>query len=176
MRERNREREKVSERKRARVEEIIPWKIWNIHMLPSLEWYGVATMSRLLKIIGLFCKRALQKRLYSAKETYNFKEPTNHSHPIRESERNIYIYIYFNCSSELSETSVAQGKRVHNVENMEYISAASLRVVAHTHTHNTQRAVSWRHICTPNISPLSRSLSLSHSLSLVRGEKAKQLD
>jgi len=36
--------------------------------------YGVATISRLLKIVGLFCKRALQKRLYSAKETYNFRQ------------------------------------------------------------------------------------------------------
>jgi len=27
-------------------------------------------------------KKALYKRLYSAKETYNFQEPTNHSHPI----------------------------------------------------------------------------------------------
>jgi len=45
-------------------------------------WYGVAPISRLLKVIGLFCKRALQKRRYSAKETYNFKEPTNRSHPI----------------------------------------------------------------------------------------------
>ena len=44
--------------------------------------YGVATISRLLKIIGLFCKRALQKRRYSAKETYNFKEPTTRSHPM----------------------------------------------------------------------------------------------
>jgi len=31
---------------------------------------------------GLFCKRALSKRLYSAKETYHFEEPTNCSHPI----------------------------------------------------------------------------------------------
>ena len=31
-------------------------------------------------MIGLFCKRALQKRRYSAKETYNFKEPTNPIH------------------------------------------------------------------------------------------------
>ena len=31
--------------------------------------YGVATISRLLQMIGLFCKRALSKRLYSAKET-----------------------------------------------------------------------------------------------------------
>jgi len=36
----------------------------------------------LLKITGLCCKRALYKRLYSAKETYDFKEPTNRSHPI----------------------------------------------------------------------------------------------
>ena len=44
--------------------------------------YGVATISRLLKIVGLFCKRALQKRPIFSKETYNFKEPTNRSHPI----------------------------------------------------------------------------------------------
>ena len=45
-------------------------------------YYVVATIRRLLKTIGLFCKRALQKRLYSAKETCNFKERTNRSHPI----------------------------------------------------------------------------------------------
>jgi len=47
----------------------------------SVDGYGVARISRLLKIIGLFYKRALSKRLYSARETYNFKEPTNRSHP-----------------------------------------------------------------------------------------------
>ena len=47
--------------------------------------YGVATVSRLLKIVGLFCKRALQKRRYFAKETDDFdlKEPTNRRHPIK---------------------------------------------------------------------------------------------
>ena len=44
--------------------------------------YGVATIRRLRKIIGLFCIRALQKRRCSAKETYDFKEPTGRSHPI----------------------------------------------------------------------------------------------
>ena len=34
-------------------------------------------MSRLLKMTGLFCKRAPQKRLYSAKDTHNFKETIN---------------------------------------------------------------------------------------------------
>jgi len=39
-------------------------------------------ISRLLKITGLFCR--LSSLLYGsfAKETYNFKEPTNGSHPI----------------------------------------------------------------------------------------------
>jgi len=44
--------------------------------------YGVATISRLLQIICLFCKRALKKTWHSAKETYTLKEPTNCSHPI----------------------------------------------------------------------------------------------
>jgi len=44
-RERERERERVRERERARER--------------VRERYGVATISRLLKIIGLFCKRAL---------------------------------------------------------------------------------------------------------------------
>jgi len=52
------------------------------HSTVAQECYGVASIRRLLKIIGLFCKRALQKRRYSPKETYNFKEPTNRSHPI----------------------------------------------------------------------------------------------
>ena len=53
-------------------------------ILEDIALYGVATVSRLLQIIGLCCKRALLKRWYSAKETYDFKEPTNRSHPIAE--------------------------------------------------------------------------------------------
>jgi len=57
--------------------------IYNIHrkepyvgvLYHSKELNGEATIGRLFKIIGLFCKRALQKRRYSAKETYDFKEP-----------------------------------------------------------------------------------------------------
>ena len=44
--------------------------------------YGVATISRLLKFIGLFCKRARLKSRYYANETYIFKEPTNRSNPV----------------------------------------------------------------------------------------------
>ena len=40
-------------------------------------------ISRMLKNIGLFCKRDLQKRPVFCKETYIFKHPTNRSHLIR---------------------------------------------------------------------------------------------
>ena len=75
----------------------------------------VAMMSRLLKIIGLFCKRALYKRRYSAKETCNLKEPTNRSHPIlrrRGGVLNIFTYISMGClrwvGSLKSEVSFVQ--------------------------------------------------------------------
>ena len=62
--------------------------------------YGVATISRLLKIIGLFCKRDLLKRRHSAKEMYNFMEPTNRSHPILQILRQLlsqwYIAVHTN--------------------------------------------------------------------------------
>jgi len=51
--------------------------------------YGVATISRMLKNIGLFCKRDLQKRPIFCKETYIFKHPTNRSHPIH-----IFVHLY----------------------------------------------------------------------------------
>jgi len=40
----------------------------------------VATISRLLKVIGLFCRISSLLYVSFAKETYNFKEPTNRSH------------------------------------------------------------------------------------------------
>jgi len=42
----------------------------------------VATLSRLLEIIGLFCRISSLSQGSFAKETYNFKEPTNRRHPI----------------------------------------------------------------------------------------------
>jgi len=66
-----------------------------------IKTYEVATISRPFKIIGLFCKRALWKRLYSAKGIYNFKEPTNRSQPIFRCVirlihmcDNMYVYMY----------------------------------------------------------------------------------
>ena len=44
--------------------------------------YGVATISRPLKIIGFFCRISTFFQVSFAKETYNFKESNIRSHPI----------------------------------------------------------------------------------------------
>ena len=76
--------------------------------------YGVATISRLLQMIGLFCTRALYKRRYSAKETYNFMEPTHRSHPISIEIRML------NARTHSTHT--------HNTHTQ------------HTHTHGTSKS------------------------------------
>jgi len=62
-----------------------------LHVYIYTYTHGVATISRLLKIIGLFCKRALQKRPIFSKDTCNFKEPTNRSRPMW-----IYLHAFVN--------------------------------------------------------------------------------
>jgi len=46
-------------------------------------YYWVVTINRLPKITGLFCRISSLLEGSCAKETYNSKEPTNRSHPIR---------------------------------------------------------------------------------------------
>jgi len=44
--------------------------------------HHMRVLSRIDKSMGLFCKRPLYKRQYSAQETYNLIDPTDCSHPI----------------------------------------------------------------------------------------------
>jgi len=53
-------------------------------MCGSAWRYRVATSSRILKMISLFCRISSLLQGSFAKETCNFKEPTNRSHPIAE--------------------------------------------------------------------------------------------
>jgi len=46
--------------------------------------YVVATISRLLKILGLFCRILFLSKVSFAKETYTYKEPASGSHPIAD--------------------------------------------------------------------------------------------
>jgi len=66
------------------------WMAARVEIWGGYDWLA-------LQIIGLFCRRALQKRLYSTKETYKFKDPTNRSHPIahpRAWEFLFWVYIF----------------------------------------------------------------------------------
>jgi len=58
----------------------VTW-LWRIELTFQIR-YGVATISRLLKIVRLFGEYRSLLQVFFAKETYNFKEPTNRSHPI----------------------------------------------------------------------------------------------
>jgi len=95
--------------------------------------YGVATISRLLQITGLFCKRARRKRLHSTKETYNFKEPTNRSHPMQR--ENILSWV-------LTRHREAP-KHIQTHENGHTRTHA--RSHANTHTYTQRRGVLTRH-------------------------------
>jgi len=96
-----------------------------------LNVYGVATISRLLKIIGLFCKRALQKRPIFFKETYNFKEPTNRSHPIYQ----VLTLRALESNPHLSMKCVHKYERVKSAVMCTHINVLCLRI-------------STRHVCS----------------------------
>jgi len=49
----------------------------HMNLRSLLMWHGVATISRLLKIIRLFCRRSSLLQGSFAQETCTFKEPTN---------------------------------------------------------------------------------------------------
>ena len=53
--------------------------------------YGVAIISRLLKITGLFCRIQSLLQGSFAKETYNFRGSTNRSHPMENSEHSVSL-------------------------------------------------------------------------------------
>jgi len=79
----SRGRGRCNETARREKNKHIPQHSNQRHRKPPMSgWYGVATISRMLKNIGLFCKRALQKKPIFCKETYIFKHPTHRSHPI----------------------------------------------------------------------------------------------
>ena len=89
----------------------------------------MATISRLLQIIRLFWKRALLKRQYSAKETYNFKEPTNRSHPIVWC---MYIYV---CLHALSLSVSFTTDTIANYRRLRLCAREFAVYYVHTRTH-----------------------------------------
>jgi len=70
-------------------------------------------------MIGLFCRRALQKRQYSANETYNLIDPANRSHPITYL-LSTFTHIYYThlLHYQLAENLVGQtGDKIQEMVN-----------------------------------------------------------
>jgi len=95
----------------------------------ALFEYEVATISRLLKIIGLFCKRALHKRPIFFEETYNFKEPTNHSHPLRLVTRERM------CNVTLQQ-----------MRHITHEKLSDLFIYTHWHPHRETQSLMWANL------------------------------
>ena len=78
--------------------------LWVVCALPPFTHthcefdYGVASISRLLKIICLFCRISSLLLGSFAKETYNFKEPTSRSHPIPITHTHTRIFWWVVCA------------------------------------------------------------------------------
>ena len=85
----------------------------------------MATISRLFKIISLFCRMSSLLLGFFAKETYNFKEPTYRSHPIgrrfKDKETHTYIPAY---------PQTCQHAYIHT-----YIQTYSMHTYIHTYIH-----------------------------------------
>jgi len=119
--------------------------------------YGVATVSRLLKMTGPFCKRALWKRWYSAKETSNFKEPTNRSHPIPSELCAMTISggVFYFCECRAGADLLQRIQTLKKCERSQHLyrimcddyGADDLRVPHTQHTHTRARTHTHTHTC-----------------------------
>jgi len=101
--------------------------------------YGVATISRLLKILGLFCRISSLLQDSFAKETYNFKAPTHRSHPIRE------LY-----SLSLSLTTRLHTTYIVSVRDV-WIGECVVKRIVITHTSLSIHTTYIRHVCIRHI-------------------------
>ena len=99
--------------------------------------YGVALVSRIDKIICLFCKRDLWKRQYSAKETYNSIDPTDRSHPGTWMRGMPHLWIILTCVMQMCDMTPVQ-KWFHATWQIYKCN------MTHSHVwHDTFKCVMW---------------------------------
>jgi len=105
--------------------------------------YGVASVSRIDKIIGLFCRISSLLWGSFAKETYNLKEPTHRSHPI------LWLHGAFQCLTWLIH--MLDLIRSYLKKNWHHDTHA-YALCTHTHTHSLSLSLSLLHTHSLSIS------------------------
>jgi len=118
--------------------------------------------SRLLKITRHFCKRALWKRLYSAKETYNLKEPTNRSHPIiRHMNESYHTREQVTSNTWTHESTTHCNTLQHTVTHCNTLQhiATHCSTLQHAATHTATHSHEWviSHMRTSHVTLTSHS-------------------
>jgi len=93
--------------------------------------YGVALVTRIDKIIGLFCQRDLYKRRYSAKETYDFIDATERSHLRMVCELSVH-----HNGGRLSSLTPPRSIMRNSSQNVHKTLAVSLSQTCSTNTLN----------------------------------------
>ena len=144
--------------------------------------YGVATVSRVDKNIGLFCRIASLLECLFAKETYNLIDPTNQSHPISVSKvchsSNTLYYICPKHDCYCVRRVVAHFKMLlHSMILCRPAVACTRTHHARAHTHTLSFLHTHRHThrhTRTRTHTLSLSLSLLFSLSQTRTQTHAQ--
>ena len=108
--------------------------------------YGVATVSRIDKITGLFGRIASLLQVSFAKETYNFIDPTNQSHPICDMLHS-YLWHYSypwlihmwhdSYTWDMTHSNVARRRKTHEVRAHCVTCLIHFCDMTHTHKHYT---------------------------------------
>ena len=109
-------------------------------------------LSNIDKITGVFCKRALKKRKYSANETCNFIDATNGRHSIVYT---LQLYLAFPCAHQtMSPQSLQRLKRLSKCcihvciyTHMSY-KHTHRHVYIHTHVHMQIHTQTYTHTHT----------------------------
>ena len=117
----------------------------------DIEFYEVATISSLLKIIGLFCKRVVSKRLYCVRERYDCKEATILEPTMLEAtilEATIRRHPIVRGIAR--ECQLVQRCRL--TIHITYTIASQYTSHTHTHTHTHARACTYTHKHSTSVS------------------------
>jgi len=114
--------------------------VWMSHESPApfavlVSKYGVATVCRIDKVTGLFCRISSLLQGSFAKETYDLIDPTNQSHPIRHITHTSHIrmkWVMSHTCIQTHHTHITHTSHIHHT----YIRNET-RVTDTSHTHHT---------------------------------------
>ena len=117
-----------------------------IHVHTQKQTYGVATVSRIDKITGLFCSILSLLQGSFAKETYNCIDPTNQSHPIVSHTIPLYCLCIYECIC----TTVNHCRRSGWIQHFSvyvYIYTQINVFLYATHTGCSTAVYAFAHVC-----------------------------